>query len=158
MKTKPGNAVFQVSCAGIFPPKFNGRLGSLLLSLTLLCTFHLPRCTFAQGTAFTYQGRLTDNGAPANGSYDLTFALFTTNVGPVQIGPTITNAAVALSEGLFTVALDFGAGSFPGAERWLEIGVRTNGMGGFITLVPRQKLTPSPYAITAGTLVSGGLA
>src|SRR5947209_5745051 len=26
----------------------------------------------AQGTAFTYQGRLNDGAAPANGSYDLT--------------------------------------------------------------------------------------
>jgi hypothetical protein len=27
-------------------------------------------CSFAQGTAFTYQGRLTDNGSPATVVYD----------------------------------------------------------------------------------------
>src|SRR5690349_10170191 len=34
--------------------------------------------TLAQTTAFTYQGKLTDNGTPANGNYDLTFKLFDT--------------------------------------------------------------------------------
>lgn len=29
----------------------------------------------AQGTAFTYQGRLLDNGYPASGIYDLRFAM-----------------------------------------------------------------------------------
>ena len=56
-----------------------------------------------------------------------------------------------MSSGQFTVALDFGA-NFPGADRWLEIGVRTNGNGAFTTLTPRQKITPTPYAITAGNL------
>jgi hypothetical protein len=44
----------------------------------------------AQGTAFTYQGRLTDGGSPANGSYDLTFALFSVSSGAGQVGSTIT--------------------------------------------------------------------
>jgi len=29
----------------------------------------------AQGTAFSYQGRLNDGGNPASGTYDLTFSL-----------------------------------------------------------------------------------
>ncbi len=41
----------------------------LLLALWLL----LACAAFAQTTAFTYQGRLTDGGSPANGSYDLQF-------------------------------------------------------------------------------------
>src|SRR2546425_6116865 len=91
----------------------------------------------AQGTAFTYQGRLNDGGAPANGSYDLTFALFDSGGGGAQHGNTVTNTAIGVSNGLFTVALDFG-NQFPGAARWLEIGVRTNGGGTFGTLAPRQ--------------------
>ncbi len=31
---------------------------------------------FAQGTAFTYNGRLNDGTNPATGSYDLTFTLY----------------------------------------------------------------------------------
>jgi hypothetical protein len=32
---------------------------------------------------------------------------------------------------------------------WLQIGVGTNGSTNFITLAPRQQLTPVPYAIYA---------
>src|SRR6266481_5599251 len=106
----------------------------------------------AQGTAFSYQGFLTDSGVPANSSYDLTFSLFNADHGPGQLGNTVTIGAVAVTNGVFTVLLDFGAGNFSGADRWLEIGVRTNGGGEFITLNPRQKLSASPYAITAGNL------
>ena len=68
------------------------------------------------------------------------------------MGGTFTNAAVPLTNGLFTVSLDFG-NQFPGADRWLEIGVRTNGGGGaFTTLSPRQMVTPIPYSITAGNV------
>ena len=51
-----------------------------VLALTLVATLNLlPSTAFAQGTAFTYQGRLNSSGSPANGSYDLTFTLYTTN-------------------------------------------------------------------------------
>jgi microcystin-dependent protein len=62
-------------------------------------------------------------------------------------GP-ITNTAVAVSNGLFTVSLDFGPGVFTGTNYWVEMGVRTNGTGSFATLVPRQQLTPAPYAMS----------
>ena len=112
----------------------------------------LPLCetVFAQGTAFTYQGRLNDNGGPANGNYDLQFIVYDNDVGGSQQGPVLTNSATAVSNGLFTVTLDFGT-IFAGANRWLEIGVRTNGAASFSALVPRQKLTPTPYAIFANT-------
>ena len=53
--------------------------------------------------------------------------------------------AVVVSNGLFTVTLDFGTGVFNGDARWLDIAVKTNSAGGFTTLMPRQPLTPSPY-------------
>ena len=119
-----------------------------LVTLTFLAvTNGLP----AQGTAFTYQGQLSASGAPANGKYDFTFALFnssTTNTG--QVGGTLTNLDVGVTNGLFTVTLDFGA-NFPGASRWLAIGVRTNGGSSFTALNPLQELTPTPYAIYAPT-------
>ena len=106
---------------------------------------------FAQGIAFTYQGRLTDSGATPAGIYDLRFSIYNAPAAG-GAGAVVTNTAVTVSNGLFTVALDFGAGIFTGADRWLEIGVRTNGSGAFTTLSPRQKLTATPYAITAGTV------
>jgi len=105
----------------------------------------------AQGTAFTYQGRLNNGGNAASGSYDLTFTLYTTNSGGSAFAGPLTNNAVGITNGLFTVALDFGSGVFNGDPRWLEIGVRTNGNGSFATLSPRQPLLPAPYAIFANT-------
>ena len=113
---------------------------------------HLP-CVFAQGTGFTYQGRLTSGTNAATGIYDLTFALFSVSSGAGQLGVTQTNSTTGVTNGIFTVTLDFGA-NFPGADRWLEIGVRTNGNGAFTTLAPRQKLTPSPYAIYSANAAS----
>ena len=109
---------------------------------------------FAQGTAFTYQGQLNAGGTPASGNYDLTFSLFNTNVNGTPLAGPVTNAAVSISNGLFTVMIDFGSSVWNGQTNWLEIGVRTNGASGFTTLAPRQQVTPTPYAITAGN-VSG---
>lgn len=103
---------------------------------------------FGQGTSFTYQGLLNDGASPANGSYDLTFALFAASSAGAQQGNSLTNTATTVSNGLFTVTLDFG-NQFPGADRWLEVGVRTNGGGAFTTLAPRQQVTAAPYAIQA---------
>jgi hypothetical protein len=105
----------------------------------------------AQGTAFTYQGRLQNNGSPASGIYNFTFSLFGTNAGSVAIAGPLTNDGVPVSNGLFTVLMDFGPGVFTGATDWLEIGVETNGVNTFTTLAPRQQLTPAPFAIMAGT-------
>jgi hypothetical protein len=106
----------------------------------------------AQNTAFSYQGQLQNKGVPANGSYDLQFALFTTNQFGSAAAPILTSAAVAVNNGLFTTTLDFGEGVFTGTNFWIEISVRTNGNGAFNTLAPRQPITPAPYAITAENL------
>ncbi len=103
----------------------------------------------AQGTAFTYQGQLQNNGSPASGTYNLTFTLFNTNTSGVPIAGPVTNNAVNISNGLFAVLIDFGPGAFTGATNWLEIAVETNGVNAFTTLTPRQQLTPVPYAIYA---------
>src|SRR5688572_25953022 len=117
--------------------------------LTLLL-FNATSLAYAQGTAFTYQGRLSENGSPAAGIYDLRFATYDSNVGGSALGGPIANATVGVSNGLFAVTLDFGAGVFTGPPRWLEIGVRTNGsVTDHFMLSPRQALTPSPYAIYA---------
>ena len=77
------------------------------------------------GTAFSYQGRLTDGGAPANGSYDLRFTLFDAATGAGgAIGAPVLAEDVTVTSGVFTVMLDFGATAFSGNARWLEIAVR----------------------------------
>jgi hypothetical protein len=124
--------------------------------LILFSTLNSQLSTFAQGTAFMYQGHLNDGGAPANGNYDLQFALYDAASGGTQQGSTLAIAPTAASNGLFTVMLDFG-NQFNGAARWLAIGVRTNGsVSAYTVLTPREQLTPTPYAITAGN-VSGSV-
>ena len=134
------------------------KLQSFLPGLMLFSTLiHAPSTAFAQGTAFTYQGRLNDGGVPANGTYDLLLTIYDLPTGPGAFANQ-TNSAVAISNGLFTVTLDFGPGIFTGPERWLEIAVRTNGGGAFANLAPRQKITATPYAIAAGNVTGSVLA
>ncbi len=125
-------------------------LTTVVLSLAAFCHF-----AAAQGTAFTYQGRLNAGGAPATGNYDLRFGLYTGSSGGAPVATLVTNGSVAVSGGLFSATLDFG-NVFSGASYFLEIGVRTAGSNGaFTTLTPRQSITPTPYALYAPT--AGGI-
>src|SRR5437867_1885533 len=134
----------------------HGRLRPTALLSLLLLVANASATTQAQSTAFTYQGRLTDAGIPASGAYDLQLKLYDALTGGLQIGATATLDDVAVSAGIFTVTLDFGAADFPGANRWLEIGVRPGvSTGAYTTLTPRQPITSTPYAINAAQL--GGL-
>ena len=137
----------------LITPNYCMKSKILLLSVVTIGGLLTPVTSlFAQGTAFTYQGRLNDNGQPANGSYDLTFALFGDSNGGSQVGNTVTNAGTGVSSGLFTATLDFGPGVFTGTNLWLEVAVRANGSaGGYTTLSPRQPVLPTPYAIMAST-------
>lgn len=127
--------------------------------MLLVCSIASLR-TQAQGTAFTYQGRLNINGSSADGSYDMAFTLYATNVTGTPIAGPVTNTAVAVSNGLFTTTVDFG-NVFNGASNWLQIAVSTNGANTFSALSPRQRLTPVPYALyseNAGYASTAGLA
>jgi hypothetical protein len=110
----------------------------------------------AQGTTFTYQGHLKDGVNPANGRYDLRFAMWDAFTGGSSVSYVVTNGATVVSNGLFTATLDFGP-VFDGSARWIEIGVRTNGGNAFYTLAPRQALTAAPYAIFAGGVSASGI-
>ena len=116
----------------------------------------------AQTTAFTYQGRLSDAANPANGAYQIKFYLFDAAAGGNQVGSTLTfdgagsnPAAVQVTNGVFTVRLNFGANPLTsGASRYLEISVKKSSDPGYTTLAPRQELTSAPYAVrtlSAGT-------
>lgn len=126
------------------------RHATVLLLFTIL-NFQTST-VFAQGTAFTYQGRLNDGGNPANGTYDLHFTIYDAAGGGNPVGMPVDAGDVGVSNGLFTVTLDFGAGVFTGAERWLLLSVKTNGTVNFTPLMPLQKFTATPYAMTANNL------
>jgi hypothetical protein len=105
----------------------------------------------AQSTAFVYQGRLDTAGVPTNGTNDFSFALFDAAIGGIRVGDINRFNALGISNGLFTVTLDFGSAAFNGSPRWLQIGVRPgSSAGAFTELAPRQPITATPNAIFAG--------
>lgn len=126
----------------------------IVTGIALVTALNIQPSMLAQGTAFSYQGRLSDGANPANGFYDFQFQVFDAAIGGSSHGSPNTNSlyAVAVTNGLFSVVLDFGSGAFPGASRWLQIHARTNGIGAFGALGSRQQFTATPYAITAGAL------
>ena len=130
-----------------------------LLMLSTFC-FHLPVARAqgtAQGTPFLYRGHLDIGGSPANGTYDLAFSLFeAAQDGTATAGP-VTNSLTKVSNGLFAVTLDFGPGPFTSTNYWLEINMRSNGIGAFTKQGSRRRLTPSPYAHGPQRLVSSGM-
>ena len=110
----------------------------------------------AQGTAFTYQGQLLNNGTPVNGPIYLNFTLYGSSSGgsPVNGGGThypVGGPLVNVNNGLFTVTLDFGSNPnpFTGQTLWLEIDQSTSAGGAYAALGPRVQMTPTPYAIYA---------
>jgi hypothetical protein len=128
------------------------RIPKLLVGLPWLALSTLnfqPATAFAQGTAFTYQGQLQNNGSPASGTYNLTFSLFDVAASGTPIAGPVTNNAVVITNGLFTALINFAPGVFSGQTNWLQIGVASNGLSTFTNLSPRQQLTPTPYAIYA---------
>jgi hypothetical protein len=122
------------------------------LALILSTVFIVQALTAqAQGTAFTYQGRLNSNGGAATGSFDFRFRLAADNQGNNYVGSAFITNAVTVTNGLFVTTIDFGTGIFEGAAFWLEVDVRTNGATGYTALYPLQALTPAPYAIMANS-------
>ncbi|MGA9341000.1 MAG: hypothetical protein WBV61_01535 [Rhodanobacteraceae bacterium] len=125
------------------------RLLALLFALAALPAFG----QMLQGTAFTYQGLLSQDGTPLNGNADLTFALFDAASGGNQVGPTLQFTAangnpLAVSNGVFDATLDFGALAFNGVttdQRFLEVTV--NGS----LLAPRTPIQNAPYALQSQT-------
>lgn len=131
----------------------------LLLAGAALTAFQLPSVpVLAQGTAFTYQGVLSQGGAGVNGSSDLTFTLYNAASGGATVGASNVVNDLVMSNGLFAVTLDFGAGAFDGSSRWLQIAVRPGAStGGYTNLAPRTPITATPYAIHAGGATAAGL-
>lgn len=136
---------------------------ALMMAVLIIKEFNLfrPALALAQegisvqaalGTAFTYQGRLTNGGGPVNATCDFQFSLFDAASGGSQVGNTQTTPNVTVSGGLFTTQLnsggEFGPTAFSGEARWLQIAARCPAESGNFTLFdPRQPLTAAPYAL-----------
>jgi hypothetical protein len=129
-------------------------LGVLVLMLLVPCL----AAAAPLGSGFTYQGELSQSGTPVDGTVHLRFSLWdaagsgTPPAGGTQIGASQIITSVPVSGGLFSVLVnaggEFGAQSFDGQARWLQIEVCSDtSCSSSTTLGPRQPLTAAPYSL-----------
>ncbi len=106
-------------------------------------------CASASAEPFTYQGQLSDNNAPANGFYDMTFRLTDSAAGGIALAvDSISNVPVL--DGLFTVEIDFPSNLLNSSNRWMSINVEGT------ILSPRVRLRDTPRAQNAVRANSAG--
>lgn len=105
--------------------------------------------------SFTYQGRVEVDGVPLTGTVDLEVSLFDVASGGAALQTLPILTGVPVDNGLFTVQLSFGNSSFQGERRWLEVRSRPDAQTAF-TLLGRQELTATPYALYAKSVAYGG--
>ena len=137
----------------------NTKFSSLIVAITLVLGQSYLCIAEPVGSAFTHQGRLSEVNVPTTGTFDFEFKLYYNLNAGSQLGITQSATDVNVIKGLFTTQLDFGDSVFNGEARWIELAVKGLGDPGFTTLMPRQKLTPAPYAIYAKKAgeVAGGI-
>lgn len=157
----PGQLVYAAQPTSFLPGVKEGALRMKLVSGVNLNwflngTLATVAAVAEQGCGIiTYQGRLSDAGAAANGNYDLEFKIFDAPTGGNLLTQT-TIEDVAVTNGIFTVGLNVGASLNNNyAAKFLEIGARAGAStDAFSTLTPRQPLTPVPNAINAVNAVN----
>jgi hypothetical protein len=123
-----------------------------------------PAAIYSQTWTFTYQGQLSENGTPANGTYDFAVDVYSHPTTPgslvatcIDVGPGLGNYQV--NDGLFTFHLLCNGDNstvFTGGDRWLEVQVAPHGTG-ITTTLARQPIAPAPYAFSLfpGAVISG---
>jgi hypothetical protein len=126
--------------------------------LALLPVLALVAAVSGQTTVVNYQGNLIEAGNPVDGTVLFEFKLFDAAQAGNQVGPTLTDMSVTVTQGTFAAQLDFGAVAFPGASRFLEISVRQNVGQAYTVLSPRQQIYSSPYSVRSLSSQSADLA
>jgi|GEM_PF-1746761 hypothetical protein len=115
----------------------------------------------AQDSAFTYQGRLEENGTPDNGRHDFRGQTFNRaaagDPGDGPVSSTATLTAVPATHGSFVPPLRLGTALIPGARGRLERCRWTDGWSPFVALTPRPPTRPSAYVIHAASADAAGL-
>ena len=116
----------------------------LILSVVLACQVGALSTAAQETTAFSYSGRLFENGQPSSGLFEMEFILHSseTNDSPVGNPSTVLQTDILVTNGLFTTALDFGPDAFNGEPRWLEVFVGPSEAGKLMNLTRRVPLTP----------------
>ncbi|MGD9790123.1 MAG: tail fiber domain-containing protein [Phycisphaerales bacterium] len=125
----------------------------MLTGVSALAGLLVPAVPLLAQTSFVYQGRLTENGQAATGSYDIDFRL----IDPFNSGNEVARfcrVGVPVIDGLFSTTIDLGSFN---RDLTYTIRIRTRtstGLAcdndtGFTTLVPDQFIGATPRAIHA---------
>lgn len=99
-------------------------------------------------TAFTYQGELVHSNLPVTAQYDFQFSLFTDPVDGFEVAGPLHLDDISVTDGLFSITLDFGEMAVGREALWLDISLRETGSADpFVVLEPRQAITAAPFAL-----------
>jgi hypothetical protein len=106
-----------------------------------------------QNSGPTYQGRLSENGQPANGAYDIRI----TPTNPTGVtGTTTTHLSVQIVDGVFSIPNAF---VVPNSDLFNQIRIEVRPAGSaqaFTVLSPNQPISPAPFSlVTRGIQVDG---
>lgn len=125
---------------------------SLLLLALMLRWLHISiAAAQTAGTVFSFQGRLQHNGKFVNDTCNIDFYLFDAPTGGNQLGPVQTKPGITVTDGYFTVGLDFG-NVFNNTSRYLEArNVKCVQISTPVNLVGRMEINPAPTVPRAGT-------
>ncbi len=112
-----------------------------ILSAAIVVSVAVNFAEAQSDTAFVYQGSMSDNGVPANGSYNIDVTLWDAAVGGNQMGPQRMFNAHPVVDGVFTLDLDFADRMLLPGGKWLEFSI--NGT----ELSPRTLVGNAPFSI-----------
>ena len=121
----------------------------LFVAAAFLCLFAANTLAATdQSTLFTYQGKLSANGQPANGNFDMTFRLYDAATSGNPVGTAYLDPQQPVVNGVFTIDLGFPGVAFNGQQYWIQARVGTQ------DLLPRQPINAVPvaqYALSSPT-------
>ncbi len=143
-----------------FPSTLHTTRDNPMKFVAALAAIALSQLTFAQTTAFTYQGQLKNGVELSEGYHDFRFRLFDAASGGTQLGTAQCVDNILVNDGVFTTTIDFGNQFASPTQRFIEIDVRRDtGLNcsnttGYTTLTPRQPITPAPTATQAAAAFS----
>jgi hypothetical protein len=97
--------------------------------------------TGSVASTISYQGMLTENDSPVDGSRNMIFRLYSDDACSTQVGSDINAGSVQVNDGFFDVDLAVDQDDFDGQSLWLEAEV-----GG--TTIGCEEIQPVPYALS----------
>jgi hypothetical protein len=107
-----------------------------------------PAAVLSLIDSFTYQGRLFENGQPANGNYDFRIGIWDAETLGSKVSSAQALAGQPVQHGLFALRVVPGDPMdqvFDGGRRWIEVEVKASGTMTY-TALPRQPIAAVPYA------------